>query len=117
MAERIAAVADLARFGIRGLYLFGSTKNGTAGPGSDINLLIHFSGTPEMRRDLLVWLEGWSLCLSEMNYLRTGVTTSGLLDVHVVRDEELESPTGYAAKIGAVTDAARPLTLGTRASG
>jgi hypothetical protein len=52
-----------------------------------------------------------------MNYLRTGVTTSGLLDVHVVTDEELESPTGYAAKIGAVTDAARPLTLGTKASG
>lgn len=117
MAERIAAVADVARFGIRGLYLFGSTKNGTAGPGSDINLLVHFSGTPEMRRDLLAWLEGWSLCLSEMNYLRTGVTTSGLLDVHVVTDEEFESRSGYAAKIGAVTDAARPLTLGTRASG
>jgi predicted nucleotidyltransferase len=117
MAERIAVVADAERFGIRRLYLFGSTKNGTAGPGSDINLLVHFSGTPETRRDLLAWLEGWSLCLSEMNYLRTGVTTSGLLDVHIVTDEELDSPSGYAAKIGAVTDAARPLTLGTRASG
>ena len=52
-----------------------------------------------------------------MNYLRTGVRTEGLLDVHVVTDEDLESPTGYAAKIGAVTDAARPLTLGTQASG
>ena len=117
MAERIAAAAGGARFGIRGLYLFGSTKNGTAGPGSDINLLVHFSGTSEMRSDLLAWLEGWSLCLSEMNYLRTGVTTPGLLDVHVVTDEELENPSGYAAKIGAVTDAARPLTLETKASG
>ena len=117
MAERIAAVADALRFGIRGLYLFGSTKNGTAGPGSDINLLVHFSGNPDVRRDLLAWLEGWSLCLSEMNYLRTGVTTSGLLDVHVVTDEDLERPSGYAAKIGAVTDAARPLMLGTTASG
>jgi hypothetical protein len=112
MAESIAAAAEAARFGIKGLYLFGSAKNGTAGPGSDINLLVHFSGTPQMRRDLLAWLEGWSLCLAETNYLRTGVRTSGLLDVHFVADEDLESPSGYATKIGAVTDAARPLPVG-----
>jgi len=116
MAERIAAVAEPARFGIKGLYLFGSTKNGTAGPGSDINLLVHFSGTAEMRGDLLTWLSGWSLCLAEMNYLRTGVRRDGLLDVHVVTDDDLVSPLGYAAKIGAVTDAARPLAVGTSAS-
>jgi len=111
MAERIAESADAERFGIRGFYLFGSAKNGTAEAGSDINLLVHFSGTPLMLSDLLSWLEGWSLCLAEMNYLRTGVKTSGLLDVHVVTDEDLENPTGHAAKIGAVTDAARPLDL------
>jgi pyruvate,water dikinase len=111
MAERIAAKADAARFGIKGLYLFGSAKNGTAGPGSDINLLVHFSGTAQMLSDMLAWLEGWSLALSEMNYLRTGVKTSGLLDVHVLTDEDLRSPSGYAAKIGAVTDAARPLAV------
>jgi hypothetical protein len=117
MAEHIAAAAEPTRFGIKGLYLFGSTKNGTAGPRSDINLLVHLSGTAEMRRDLMAWLEGWSLCLAEMNYLRTGVRRDGLLDVHVVTDEDLESPSGYAAKIGAVTDAARPLAVGTSASG
>ncbi len=111
MAERIAGAADTARFGIKGFYLFGSAKNGTAGPGSDINLLVHFSGTAHMLSDMLAWLEGWSLCLSETNYLRTGVKTAGLLDVHVVTDEDLERPSGYAAKIGAVTDAARPLPL------
>jgi pyruvate, water dikinase len=109
IAERIAAAADVERFGIKGFYLFGSAKNGTAGPGSDINLLVHFSGTPLQLSDLLSWLEGWSLSLSETNYLRTGVKTSGLLDVHVVTDEDLEKRTDYAAKIGAVTDAARPL--------
>jgi hypothetical protein len=117
MAERIAASADAARFGIRGLYIFGSTKNGTAGPGSDINLLVHVSGTPAMSRDLETWLQGWSLCLAEMNYLRTGVRRDGLLDVHLVTDRDLESPSGYAAKIGAVTDAARQLSVGTPASG
>jgi predicted nucleotidyltransferase len=112
MAERIAAAADTARFGIKGFYLFGSAKNGTAGPGSDINLLVHFSGTAQMLSEMLAWLEGWSLCLSETNYLRTGIKTSGLLDVHVLTDEDLQSPSGYAAKIGAVTDAARPLPIG-----
>ena len=64
----------------------------------------------------MAWLEGWSLCLSEMNYLRTGVATAGLLDVHVLTDEEFDSAPGYASKIGAVTDAARPLTPWERAA-
>jgi pyruvate,water dikinase len=116
MAEAIAAAADTARFGVKGLYLFGSAKNGTAGPGSDINLLVHFSGSESMCRDLLAWLEGWSLSLSETNYLRTGVRTGGLLDVHVVTDEDIENRSGFASKIGAVTDAARPLPLRSAAS-
>ncbi len=94
MAERIAASADCERFGIQAFYLFGSAKNGTARAGSDINLLVHFSGTAQMLSDMLAWLEGWSLCLSETNYLRTGVKTSGLLDVHVLTDEDLEEPLG-----------------------
>ena len=35
-----------------------------------------------------MWLEGWSLCLSEMNYLRTGYKTEGLLDVKIVTDAD-----------------------------
>jgi hypothetical protein len=112
MAERLAADVDPERFGVRGLYVFGSTKNATAGPGSDIDLIVHFSGTPEMRRSLEVWLEGWSLCLAEINYLRTGYRSGGLLDVHVITDEDIARKGSYAAKIGAVTDAARPLPMG-----
>jgi hypothetical protein len=33
------------------------------------------------------------------------------LDVHVVTDEDIASRTSYAAKIGAVTDPARPLPI------
>ena len=113
MAERIAAEADPVRFGIRGMYALGSTKNATAGPVSDIDLLVHVGGTDETRRDLLTWLEGWSRCLSEINYLRTGCVTDGLLDVHLVTDEDIARRTSWAAKIGAVTDAARPLAVGT----
>jgi pyruvate,water dikinase len=113
MAERIAAEADPVRFGIRGMYVFGSTKNATAGPRSDIDLIVHVDGAAEKRRALELWLEGWSRCLAELNYLRTGYRSEGLLDVHFVTDADLAARTSYAAKIGAVTDAARPLPVGT----
>lgn len=111
MAERIAAEIDAARFGVVAVYLIGSVKNATAGPGSDIDLLVHFRGTPEQREALELWLRGWSLCLSEMNHLRTGYKTDGLLDVHILTDEDIANRTSFAVKINAVTDGARRLPL------
>ncbi len=112
MAQRIAADLEPARFGVKALYVFGSTKNASAGPGSDLDLIVHFAGSAEQRQELDIWLEGWSLCLAEMNFLRTGYRSSGLLDVHFVTDEDIARQTSYAAKIGAITDAARPLPMG-----
>ncbi len=109
----LAARLDVKRFGVKNLYLFGSTKNATAGPASDIDILIHFTGTEAQRTALISWLEGWSLSLSQTNYTRTGYYTEHLLDVHLITDEDIKKRTSYAAKIGAVTDAARPLPLGT----
>jgi hypothetical protein len=110
-AGMVASQLDPERFGVKGFYLFGSVKNATAGPASDIDVLIHFRGSKEQRNQLNIWLEGWSLCLDEMNYLRTGYRTGGLLDVHIVTDEDIARKTSYAAKIGAITDAARPLPM------
>jgi pyruvate, water dikinase len=111
MAERIATEVDPARFGIKAIYVFGSTKNATAGPASDIDLLVHVDDCTQAHHDLELWLEGWSRCLSEMNFLRTGYKSDGLLDVHLVTDQDIEQHTSYASKIGAVTDPARPLAL------
>jgi hypothetical protein len=113
MAQRVVALVDAARFGVKAAYVFGSTKNATAGPSSDIDLLLHVEGDDDRRRELTVWLDGWSRSLAEVNYLRTGYRTEGLLDVHYVTDADIASGTNpFAAKIGAVTDAARPLPLG-----
>ena len=111
MAERIAAQLDAERFGVAELYVIGSAKNATAGPGSDIDLLVHFRGDEAQRRALELWLEGWSLCLDEMNFLRTGYRSGGLLDVHLLTDADVEARTSFAVKIGAVTDAAWKLPL------
>ncbi|HWR37489.1 MAG TPA: PEP/pyruvate-binding domain-containing protein [Clostridia bacterium] len=112
MAQRIAAQMDPDEFGVKAFYLIGSTKNATAGPASDIDLLLHFAGTPEQESRLLLWLEGWSRCLSEVNFLRTGYRTDGLLDVHLITDRDIEAKTSFAIKINAITDAARKLPMG-----
>jgi pyruvate,water dikinase len=116
MAERIAASLDPDRFGVTAVYVIGSSKNGTAGPASDIDLLVRFDGTGHQRADLLAWLEGWSLCLDEMNFERTGERTGGLLDVHLVTAADMAERTSYAVRIDAVTDRARPLALRRSAS-
>jgi hypothetical protein len=113
MAERIAAELDAERFAVKALYVFGSAKNATAGPNSDLDLLVHDGGAGRRRMELALWLDGWSKSLAEMNYLRTGYRSEGLLDVHYVTDRDIENQTSYAVKIGAVTDPARPLQLGT----
>lgn len=113
MAESVAADLDPERFGVVAAYVFGSTKNATAGPASDIDLLVHVRGSDEQRLALTNWMEGWGRCLSELNYLRTGYRTDNLLDVHLVTDEDIANKDSYAAKIGAVTDAARELKLRT----
>jgi len=111
MAEHIASQLDPARFGVAGLYVFGSTKNATAGLASDIDLIVHFRGAEHQLEELKIWFEAWSLCLDEINYLRTGYRAGGLLDVHFVTDEDIAAKSSFAVKIGAVTDAARPLKL------
>ena len=112
MAERIAKTIDAGRFAVKAMYIIGSVNNATAGPGSDIDLLVHHDADTEQLAELHTYLEGWSVCLDEVNYLRTGYHTGGLLDVHYLTDTDIESHTSYAVKIGAVTDAAEPLPLG-----
>jgi pyruvate,water dikinase len=114
MAEHIAAHLDARKFGVEAFYVFGSTKNGTAGPASDIDIIVHFKGKHTQLELLRQWLSGWSFCLDEMNYLQTGYRTGGLLDVHIVTDEDIAAKSSYASKIGAITDAARPLPIGKK---
>ena len=111
MAERIAAELDPRQFGVKAFYLIGSTKNATAGPASDVDLLIHFGGTEDQQRELMLWLEGWSRCLAEMNFLRTGYRCQDLLDVHLITDADIAERSRYAVKIDAVTDPARKLPM------
>lgn len=111
MAEQIASKLDMNAYGVKGIYLFGSTNNCTARLNSDIDLLIHFDGTDKQKYELDTWLKGWSMALSEINYLNTGYRSDGLLDVHYVTDQDINERTSFAIKINSVFDPATPLKI------
>ena len=106
-ANIIAQKLDMGKFSVKAFYIIGSTKNANAGPASDIDLLVHFEGNPTQELELKAWFEGWSLCLSEMNFLKTGYKTDGLIDLHIVTDEDIKNKNSFATMIGAITDGAK----------
>jgi len=109
MAERISHLMNFEKFGVKAIYLIGSSKNATAGPASDIDLLIHHHADEPQLNCLKSWLDGWSLCLAEENFQRTGYKTDGLIDLHLISDQDIELKTSYAILIGAIDDPARLL--------
>ena len=111
MAERIAWQIDGAAQGVKAVYLTGSCTTGAAVPRSDIDLIVHVHGSETQRRELMLWLDGWSMALAEMNFQRTGCRTERLLDVLFVSDEDIAQGNGPAARIGAVSDPARQLPM------
>jgi len=112
VAEKIALKINPEEYGIKAVYLIGSVKNATAGPGSDIDLLIHHQGNKKQLQKLKLWLDGWSKCLAEINKQRTGYKCDGLLDLHFITDQDIKNKTSFATKINAITDPARPLPIG-----
>lgn len=111
IVENLAAQIDPELFGVKDIYLFGSTKNATARAGSDVDLLIHIDDNKNKLELLKKWLEGWSLCMSHFNYLKTGYETNGLLDIHFITDKDIKNKNSFALKINAVTDPAKKLKL------
>ncbi|MDD4018518.1 MAG: pyruvate, phosphate dikinase [Spirochaetales bacterium] len=108
MARQIADAMDMEAYGVKGVYLFGSTNTGETGIGSDIDLLIHAEDDPARLEQLSHWLDGWSQALARINFLQTGHDTERLLDVHIVTDEDIAKGNAFAVKINSFTD---PATL------
>ena len=111
MANSIAEKLDQEKFGVKDIYLIGSVKNATAGPGSDIDILIHFRGNKNQKVSLVNWLNGWNGALSEANYIRTGLKYDDILDVHFITDDDIKNKTSYGIKINAITDPAKKLPM------
>jgi hypothetical protein len=109
MAGLVASKMNMEKLGAKAVYLIGSTKTGTAGPASDIDFLVHVTGDDEKMKLLQAWMDGWGLCLAEVNYLKTGYRTENLIDLHLVTDVDLYNKTSYALYIDSSGDQAKLL--------
>ena len=102
VALAIAGRIDMEGWGVKAVYLIGSVKNHTAGPESDIDLLIHFRGNPQQQNQLLSWFRGWGECLAVM----AGDPSDNLLDIHLITDEDIRNKTSFAVMIGSLHNSA-----------
>ncbi|MFP4528148.1 MAG: PEP/pyruvate-binding domain-containing protein [Candidatus Kapaibacterium sp.] len=111
IAESIAASVDPDEFGVKGIYLYGTTMNRSAGPNSDIDLLVHYTGEESRRHRLEMWLRGWNNCLEEINYQKYGIRKENIIDPYFITDEELKSQRYYAGLIKPDSKSSRKLKL------
>ncbi len=112
MAESIGLRINPKRFGVEAVYLFGTVFNETAGPNSDIDLLVHFEGSEEQKKDFNLWLEGWNNCLSQVNYNRSGYYISKMLDVTYISSSEFYERKYYVDLMNPANHSSKKLTLG-----
>lgn len=110
MSQKIADSLEFDRLSIEGIYIIGSTKNAEAGPASDIDLIIHQNGNKHQKNELKSYIKGWSMALSELNESKTGYhIPEGIIDLHIINDEDIRNKDSYATMINSVYNSARPL--------
>ncbi|MFH1013599.1 MAG: PEP/pyruvate-binding domain-containing protein, partial [Thermoplasmatota archaeon] len=112
--EEIAETLDPEVYAVKALYLIGSTKEGNAGPASDIDLIVHFEGNEEQREKLLAWFQKWSKKLDAENQQRTGLQTGGLLDIHIITDEDIKNNNSWAAHLTSSYSSVRKIPMGKK---
>ena len=110
----IAEKLDPTIYGIESLYLIGSTKEGTAGPQSDIDLLIHFNGTEEQKEKLMAWFKKIGKKIDQENQQRTGLSTTGILDIHLITDEAIKKKDSWATHISSPYMSVKKIPLKTQ---
>ncbi|MCA9243299.1 MAG: nucleotidyltransferase domain-containing protein [Phycisphaerales bacterium] len=87
-AEALADNIQPDRWGVSRVFIGGSTSRGDAGPASDIDLYIECLGSVQQKKDLSLWLEGWSRCLGEVAHQQTGQPFSdGILNIQWLERE------------------------------
>lgn len=106
MAVELCNFADFSSLKIKAIYIAGSTKNATAGPASDIDLIIIH--TSDNTTAITEYFKGWSHCLSVWNEFRTGISQKdGILDLHLLHESELGSDDSWATMLRSTENSAK----------
>lgn len=111
MAEYIASELDGEVFGVKGLYVFGTTFNKSATSKSDVDILIHLDADMNQKKMLEYWLDGWSKAISEFIFYQTGYRIENFLDVKYVTDAELNDKGYYSEILNPSKELAKKLKL------
>lgn len=96
IAQKIASQIDSKKLGIKSVYLFGTVFYQNAGANSDIDLLVHYDGKEEHRKEMEIWFDAWNLSMTEMLFNQTGVRIEKLLDVFYVSNQDLKENDYFA---------------------
>ncbi len=114
--KKIGRKLDADLYGIKGLYVVGSTKEATAGARSDIDLIVHISDDKEKKGKLENWFSKWDKKLVEENKERTDVEVDNILDVHYVTDADIKNNTSWASHIKSRYRSAREIPIDNNGS-
>ncbi|MGA1866512.1 MAG: nucleotidyltransferase domain-containing protein, partial [Thermoplasmatota archaeon] len=109
--EEILSDMDAKALGVEAIYLVGSVKENSAGPASDIDLIVLFNGNQTQYGRLEDFMQDWSERIDEENFQRTGIRTGGLIDLHVVTHQDLAEKTSWASHIRSIYNPARKLPI------
>ncbi|MBS3781352.1 MAG: nucleotidyltransferase domain-containing protein, partial [Candidatus Thermoplasmatota archaeon] len=110
--KQMARELDPEVYDVEALYVVGSTKEATAGPESDIDIIVHFDGDEEQKDKLDNWFERWNQRLIQENEQRIGKRMDSILDVHYITDEDIENETSWASHITSRYKSAKKIPVG-----
>lgn len=117
LAERLARRCREQKWNVKAVYFIETAEDDAAVLNRPIRLALHFAGNARQRKELEAWLQGWSASLAEVNYLRTGLTTEGMLDCQLITDDRPLNENDVAAFLKVPSGAVRSLAAGAEKSG
>jgi hypothetical protein len=95
---------------IKNIYLAGSVKSMTAGPGSDVDLIIHDNGNEECRNRVKTWFSAWSASakMNPANKKRIE-NKEELFELHFISDHNIANNDSFAVMTKSVMNSAKLL--------
>lgn len=97
--EKLVGKISPMKFGVKGIYLYGTVFTKIASDTSDVDILVHYDGDPRHKELMDAWFEPWNIMLQEIIYINTGFLRPKPLDVHYITDAELVPENYYFSEI------------------